>query len=184
VQVISRSVVLRGCSIALCLAALSGCDLATTDAGPPEPGVVEATTQGPAGAPPGSCWGRTVSPAVIETVTEQVQVQPAQISATGEIQSLPIYRTDTRQKILAPRTDNWFQTPCADQMTPQFVSTLQRALEARGVYAGAISGQYDQPTRKAMRIYQISAGGPDSPILALTTARGLGLIAVDRKTLE
>jgi peptidoglycan hydrolase-like protein with peptidoglycan-binding domain len=117
-------------------------------------------------------------------VTEQVQVQPAQISATGEIQSLPIYRTDTRQKILAPRTDNWFQTPCADQMTPQFVSTLQRALEARGVYAGAISGQYDQATRKAMRIYQISAGGPDSPILALTTARGLGLIAVDRKTLE
>ena len=154
------------------------------DTPPPEPGVIEATTQGPAGAPPGSCWGRTVSPAVIQTVTEQVQVQPAQISTTGEIQALPIYRTETRQQIVTPRKDNWFETLCADQLTPQFIETFQRALEARGAYAGEISGNFDTATRKAMRAYQISTGGPDSPILAMSTARGLGLIAVDPTTLE
>jgi len=30
-----------------------------------------------------------------------------------------------------------------------------------------------------MRAYQISTGGPDSPVLALATARSLGVIAVD-----
>jgi hypothetical protein len=175
---------LMGCMGALCCIAVSGCDVSPADTPPPEPGVIEATTQGPAGAPPGSCWGRTVSPAVIETVTEQVQVQPAQISSTGEVQAFPIYRTETRQQIVQPRIDNWFETPCAAQMTPQFVETLQRALEARGIYKGPVSGSYDAPTRAAMRAYQISAGGPDSPILALSTARQLGLIAVDRATLE
>ncbi|SFS69891.1 Putative peptidoglycan binding domain-containing protein [Sulfitobacter marinus] len=173
-----------GCMGALSCVAVSGCDVSPADIPPPEPGVIEATTQGPTGAAPGTCWGRTVSPAVIETVTEQVQVQPAQISSTGEVQAFPIYRTETRQQIVKPRVDNWFETPCAAQMTPEFVETLQRALEARGVYDGEISGNYDAPTRAAMRVYQISAGGPDSPVLALSAARQLGLIAVDRATLE
>jgi len=170
--------------VLLALAALAGCDIASVGEEPFEPGVREATTQGPEGAMPGSCWGRTVSPAVIETVTEQVQVQPAQISTTGEIQALPIYRTETRQKIVTQRKDNWFETPCADQLTPQFIETLQRALAARGEYGGEISGLFDAPTRKAMRIYQTTSGGPDSPVLALATARTLGLIAVERSTLE
>ncbi|WP_367581112.1 hypothetical protein [Sulfitobacter pontiacus] len=72
-------------------------------------------------------------------MTEQVQVQPAQISSTGEIQSLPIYRTETRQKIVSPRVDNWFETPCISALTPDVIATLQRALEARGFYGGAIN---------------------------------------------
>lgn len=183
-QVYKRSGTITAGALALALAVLSGCDIAPAGDEIVEPGVREATTQGPAGAPPGSCWGRTVSPAVIETVTEQVQVQPAQISTTGEIQALPIYRTETRQQIVTPRKDNWFETPCVDQLTPEFIATLQRALEARGAYGGEISGIFDAPTRKAMRGYQISMGGPDSPVLALETARGLGLIAVERSTLE
>ena len=171
---------IRSLTIGLCAATLLGCNVPTDRDALPEPGVREATTQGPAGAAPGSCWGRTVSPAVIETVTEQVQVQPAQISSTGEIQALPIYRTETRQKIVTPRQDNWFETPCTDQLNVDFVATLQRALEARGLYSGEISGMYDDRTRAAMRRYQIAEGGPDSPVLALTTARSLGLIAVER----
>ena len=184
VQYPLRQNMIRNLCISLCALALSGCDLPATSDPIPEPGVREATTQGPAGAVPGSCWGRTVSPAVIETVTEQVQVQPAQISSTGEIQSLPIYRTETRQKIVTQRQDNWFETPCTDRLNADFVATLQRALEARGIYKGEISGLYDDPTRAAMREYQIAEGGPDSPVLALTTARSLGLIAVERKPAE
>tara|TARA_R110000796_G_scaffold45616_29_gene110393 strand:+ start:184 stop:684 length:501 start_codon:yes stop_codon:yes gene_type:complete len=145
-----------------------------------EPGVREATNQGPAGAQPGTCWGRTISPAVIETVTEQLQIKPAQISATGEIQTLPVYKTETRQEIVKPRQDNWFETPCPHQLTPDFISTLQRALEARDAYDGDITGTLDDPTRRAMRLYQMSQGGPDSPVLSLETARSLGLVAVER----
>jgi len=184
VQFKNQSGLTKASAVLLALAALWGCDIASVGDAPPEPGVREATTQGPAGAAPGTCWGRTVSPAVIETVTEQVQVQPAQISTTGEIQALPIYRTETRQKIVTPRKDNWFETPCADQLTPEFIATLQRALAARGEYDGAVSGLFDASTRKAMRTYQTTTGGPDSPVLALATARSLGLIAVDRATLE
>lgn len=165
-----------------CLVALAGCEVPPADQ--PEPGVREATTQGPAGAPPGSCWGRTVSPAVIETVTEQVQVEPARMSPTGEVQKLPVYRTETRQQIVSPRQDNWFETPCSDALTPEFVETLQRALAVRGLYQGPVSGAFDDATRSAMRQYQISEGGPDSPVLALKTARSLGLIAVERTPQE
>ncbi|THF70992.1 MAG: hypothetical protein E8G75_12330 [Sulfitobacter sp. SK025] len=117
---------------------------------------------------------------MIETVTKQRQVKPAQISATGEIQTLPVYKTETLQEIVRSRQDNWFETPCPDQWTPDFISTLQRALEAREAYDGDITGALDDPTRRAMRRYQIGLGGPDSPVLALDTARALGLIAVER----
>lgn len=179
VQYFSRSHLVQFACAFTVLVSLGACNAPSQDAEVPEPGVREATTKGPAGAAPGSCWGRTVSPAVIETVTEQVQVQPAQISSTGEIQSLPIYRTETRQKIVSPRVDNWFETPCTSALTPDVIATLQRALEARGFYGGAINSELDDATRRAMRAYQISSGGPDSPVLALATARSLGVIAVD-----
>jgi hypothetical protein len=178
VQYFSRPFIQFACVFTV-LVSLGACNAVSQDAEAPEPGVREATTKGPAGAAPGTCWGRTVSPAVIETVTEQVQVQPAQISSTGEIQSLPIYRTETRQKIVSPRVDNWFETPCTSALTPDVIATLQRALEARGFYGGAIHSELDDATRRAMRAYQISTGGPDSPVLALATARSLGVIAVD-----
>lgn len=163
--------------------AIQGCDTPAPGA-VPEPGTREPTTQGPAGAPPGSCWGRTVTPAVIETMTTQVQVTPARISPTGEIQSLPEYRTETRQNIVTPRIDNWFETPCKDRLTPDFIASLQRALLVRDFYGGPVSGVFNDATRRAMRAYQISAGGPDSPVLAIKTARSLGLIAVERTLAE
>lgn len=181
-QYSSRFDMIRLPATLLVVAAFAACDMPASDR--PEPGVREATTQGPADAPPGSCWGRTVSPAVIETVTEQVQVEPARLSPTGEIQKLPVYRTETRQQIVTPRQDNWFETPCNDALTPEIIETLQRALAVRGIYAGPVTGVLDDATRRAMRQYQVSEGGPDSPVLALTTARSLGVIAVERTPAE
>ncbi len=162
-------------------AALAGCDPAALDptAEPPEPGVLEATRDGPADAPPGTCWGKTVSPAVIETVTEQVQVKPAQVNPDGTIGATPVYRSETRQQIVTARVDNWFETPCTEVLTPEFNATLQRALMARGLYAGAITGEMDKATRAAVQALQRQEG-PDSAVLSLETARMLGLIAVPR----
>lgn len=162
---------------------LAACDLPPAAQGevPPEPGVLAATRNGPVGAPEGSCWGKTVSPAVVQTVEQQVQIKPAQVNTDGTIASPPKYRTTTRQEIVSPRKDNWFETPCAEVLTPDFIATLQRALSVRGLYAGSANGVFDAPTRAAVQNFQRS-DGLDSPVLSLSTARKLGLIAVARQS--
>ena len=155
----------RCAALLLTVAALTGCETAAPATPRPEPGVLEATRNGPAGAPEGSCWGRTVSPAVIETVTEQVEVTPAKMNPDGSIAKPPVYKTETRQEIVRARVDNWFETPCPDVLTPEFNSSLQRALEARGFYAGPITGEMDAATRQAVRRYQ-ARQGPNSEVLS------------------
>lgn len=167
--------------LALGLGLLAACEAAAPDAEAPEPGVLEATRNGPEGAAPGSCWGRTVSPAVVERVREQVQVSPAEVSVDGTITKLPVFRNEVREQIVTPRRDNWFETPCPEVMTPAFVETLQRALAARGFYAGPVTGVMDGATRAAVLQLQTSEGLA-SGVLSLATARQLGLVAVDLVT--
>ncbi|MEM6303546.1 MAG: peptidoglycan-binding domain-containing protein [Pseudomonadota bacterium] len=146
-----------------------------------EPGVETATRNGPPGADIGTCWGRTVTPAVVQTVEKQVEVTPAEVNADGTIAAAPTYRTERRQEIVSPRRDNWFETPCPETLTPEFVASLQRALIARQLFAGEANGVFDVSTRTAVRAYQVSIGGPDSPVMSIETARSLGLIAVPRQ---
>jgi hypothetical protein len=137
----------------------------------------------PEGAPPGTCWGKIVSPALIETVTEQVQVEPAVLAADGSVTRPASFRTETRQRIVTERAVRWFETPCPDDLTPDLVATLQRALAVRGLYDGVVNGQVDVATRAAVQRYQ-AQGGLDSPVLSLDSARGLGLIATPLDQLE
>lgn len=174
--------VARMCMI---VAALAGCDavLQTPTQDQPEPGVFAATKDGPDNAPPGTCWGKTVSPAVVERVTERIQITPAEVNPDGTIATLPTYRNEDRQVIVVPRKNNWFETPCPDVLTVEFTSSLQRALLARGVYAGPITGVMDTTTGAAIQTLQ-QQDGLDSSVLALKTARALGLVAIDLSTLE
>lgn len=133
----------------------------------------------PPWAPKDTCWGKTATPAVIETVTEQILVSPASYNPDGTLYRAAQYRTETRQNIVRERQENWFETPCPGIMTPQFIASLQRALQARSAYNGEISGVMDNPTREAVRRWQ-AARGLDSPILSLDTARDLGLAAIPR----
>ncbi|MEL7281390.1 MAG: peptidoglycan-binding domain-containing protein [Pseudomonadota bacterium] len=131
----------------------------------------EVTTRNvaPPGAAPGTCWGRDATPAVIETVTEQVILEEAES---------PVYQTETSQQIITPREDTWFETPCDDVMTPEFTSSVQRALQARGHYRGPITGRMDGRTQAAIRAYQ-KPQGLDSGLLSLAAARQMGLMQVD-----
>lgn len=131
----------------------------------------EVTTRNmaPPGAAPGTCWGRDATPAVIETVTEQVILEEAES---------PIYQTETSQQIITPREDTWFETPCDDVMTPEFTASVQRALQARGHYRGPITGRMDGRTQAAIRAYQ-KPQGLDSGLLSLAAARQMGLMEVD-----
>ncbi|MCR9125083.1 MAG: peptidoglycan-binding protein [Rhodobacteraceae bacterium] len=142
-----------------------------------EPDLAYLTAVAPPGASEGTCWGKQAVPAIIETVTDQVLVQPAEVMADGRVLQPAIYRTETRQAIVRERRETWFETPCPDRMTPEVIASLQRALTARALYRGAISGAMDARTRAAIRRYQ-QPQGLDSGILSLAAARQLGLIEV------
>ena len=167
--------------------ALAGCDalpVAAPAAPPPAPGVLTETTIGPPGAADDTCWGKTVTPAIIETVTSQVLVKKAEVNPDGTIGKPPVYRDESRQEIVTPRQETWFETVCPSTLTPEFVASLQRALLARSLYLGAITSVMDPATRAAVQVFQVENGGPDSRVLTLETARALGLIAVERTPAE
>lgn len=163
---------------AVILASLAGCGMPLPVPGVGEPDVIQIHSTPPPGSPPGACWGQEASPAVVETVTEQVLLQPAQVRSDGTVELPAVYKTETQQRIVSERRELWFRTPCPDQMTVDFVASVQRSLTARGLYSGPINGRMDRQTRRAVRGYQAPLG-LDSGILSLAGARKLGLAVVD-----
>ncbi|MDP4032776.1 MAG: peptidoglycan-binding domain-containing protein [Pseudorhodobacter sp.] len=133
---------------------------------------------GPPPGPEGSCWASDETPAVIETVTEQVLVKAASFATDGSVLTPASFRTVTQQKIIKDREAVWFRTPCPAAMSVDFIATLQRALKARGLYRQPLTGVLDGPTRAAIRQFQAPLG-LDSPLLSLAAARDLGIIAAD-----
>lgn len=159
-------------AMVLAIAACTDTTTVTRDADP----ALLATPTGP-NHPPGTCWEKTETPAVVKTVEEDILVQPAQISSTGTIQSPPIYRSKSYPVIVKEREETWFQIVCDADLTPGFVSSVQRALELRGLYKGPISGQMDTATRFAVKRYHFERGieTADPDKLTVEAARQLGL---------
>ena len=168
---------------ALVLALLAACDTPLPVPGVGEPDIIQIHSSPPPGSPPGACWGQEGSPAVIETVTEQILLQPAQVRSDGTVEAPAVYKTETQQRIVTERRELWFRAPCPEVLTDDFVASLQRALAARQLYSGPVNGQMDRATRRAVRAYQAPLG-LDSGILSLAGARKLGLAELDRPTDE
>jgi len=141
-------------------------------------GTIVTRGQGPEDARPNACYARDVTPAVIETVTEQIIVQPPELAADGTVRAPAVFRTETNQRIVQARNDLWFEVPCEAETSPEFIATVQRALAARGVYRGPVTGAMDLRTRRAIRQYQ-RPQGLNSGVLSLAAARLLGLAVWD-----
>lgn len=133
----------------------------------------------PPDAEPGACYGHEVQPAMFETVTEHVVVREATYDDTGSMLTPAAYRTDTVHRLVRERSNLWFKKPCPADMDEKFIASVQRALQARGLLAGRITGEWDQRTLRAVRKYQ-QGFGLDSGTLSLDSARKLGLVAVER----
>lgn len=131
----------------------------------------------------GSCYARATTPAVIETVTEQVMVQPASLRSDGTVESPAAFRTVTRQRILRERREIEFEAPCAHIQTPEFIASVQRALMARGYYRGPVTGTMDARTARAVGQFQTANGDVQTQQITLKTARTLGLVALPRDML-
>lgn len=78
-----------------------------------------------------------------------------------------------------PEAALWFRVPCPADQVEDFTASLQRALQARGLYAGPADGQEGPATAAAIRAYQRPMG-LDSGTLSLAAARKLGLSPIDR----
>jgi len=133
---------------------------------------------GPPDADPNACYGLQVRPAVIETVTDQVMVQPEQTGPDGTVLQPAVFVTEQQQRIVQERREIWFETPCEAQTDPDFIASLQRALQVRGLYTGPINGQMTRRTERAIRAFQ-EPQGLDSATLSLASARQLGLALFD-----
>ncbi|HPD93474.1 MAG: peptidoglycan-binding protein [Rhodobacter sp.] len=143
--------------------------LAACQVNPPEP-EVRRDEAAPASLSPvegAACWATDRVPA--RTATDLVAVGP-----TGERQP--------RTRVLHPAEDRLFAVPCPDQMGPDTIASLQRALAARGLHGGAVTGVMDAETAAAVRRYQ-APRGLDSAILSLDAAQQLGLVPVPRDRL-
>ena len=158
---------------ALLLGSLSAC----TPPGATTETVTRAGQDAPPGAAPDSCWGKQTTPAIIETVTHHVLLQPAEVLTDGTVLHPAVFKTETRQDIVRPRQDTWFEILCDTDLTPELVGSLQRALAARDLYRGSNSGEMDRATRAAVRRYQ-TPQGLNSNLLSLAAARQMGLVAI------
>ena len=174
-----------GAALGLC-ALLSACmdSYATRDNATPAQtpiGPLESPVSVDAGI--GTCFARATTPAIIETVTEQIMVQPAVVRSDGTVDTPAAFRTVTRQQILRERREVEFETPYASVMTPEFIASVQRALLARGYYIGAITGQIDTRTSRAIERFQTDQNDVHTTTLTLRSARALGLVALPRDAL-
>lgn len=167
--------------LGLIICAVGACEMPPlTQGGAPKQGKFQIVQDRPEGAVAGSCWGRTETAAIIETVNREVLVQPAQVSSDGRIQQPAIYKKETRQEIVREREVSWTEVVCVTQLTEEFTANLQRALAVRGFYRGPATGLMDNRTRSAIRKFQ-AIDGFDHAILTVAAARKLGLIAVARE---
>ncbi|WP_375260473.1 peptidoglycan-binding protein [Palleronia sp.] len=117
---------------------------------------------------PQICQTRDETPAVVETVTE------SRADSGGR------YHTETTHRIVAARDEIWFDTPCRDAWTPEFIASVQRALIVRGYMDGPATGGIDRETRQAIRAFQ-KVEGINSDVLSIAAGKRLGLIVYDRE---
>lgn len=140
--------------------------------------LVRLKGDGPPKAREGECWESATTPAVIETITEQVRVTDEVLDASGKVITPASFQSKTHQRIVQEREVVWFRAPCTADLTVQFVASLQRALKARGLYLLPVTGALDAATAEAVRRFQ-EPRGLDSATLSLAAARELGLISTD-----
>ena len=160
--------------------ALSACDLPPLGkSGTTKQGKFKVVQDAPNGAATGTCWGKAETAAIIETVTREILVQPAQVSSDGRIQQPAVYKKEARQEIVQEREVNWTEIVCVTQLTEEFTASLQRALAIRGFYRGPVTGLMDTRTFTGIRKFQ-AVDGFSNEILSVAAARKLGLVAVPR----
>lgn len=183
----------------LAVASLAGCQ-ATRPATGMAPNAAPETAPGPEAAPPAeptqTSTGSAAQPGTADSATGTAP-RPRPGDARGEAAAaaegcwaapeaaLAGAAQDTAASpaaaAAAPRRTPGpavFEALCPAALTPERIATLQRALAARGLHAGPVTGRMDAATADAVRAFQ-RRQGLDSATLSLAAARALGIVAHD-----
>ncbi len=162
----------RACILPCILMCLINC--AAPPAQPPlsNPDVAELSTVFDA-----RCFAKTAPQEVTTIVTQQVMVRPATTSPDGSITFPPVFRNEDLPVTEVIDNGVEFETLCDAELTEQRIATLQRALKARLVYEGLITGVYDAATQAAVQSVQVPRG-INSPKLSRSLAEELGVVPI------
>ena len=120
-----------------------------------------------------------ITPAEISTLLETRLFQPKKRNTAGQLVSPAQYETTRTQTITKPRSVTKIDAVCPEDLTPEFVASLQRAFQARGLFFSKITGSMDTPTRRAILNFQI-VRGVESATVMKATAQELGLVVIDQ----
>ena len=78
------------------------------------------------------CYFEKIIPAEISTQVETRLVQPEKRNTAGQLVSPAQYETKRTQTITKPRSVIKIDAVCPEDLTPEFIASLQRAFKARG----------------------------------------------------
>lgn len=161
--------------LAACMA--SGDGAPPGAAAPPPAEQIETLAARPADAAADTCWTQETRGAEVAVEVAEVTVEPPGLAPDGTLREAPITRTERRETVVRPAAELWFEALCPEELGEARIAALQRALEARALHDGPVTGRLDEATRDAVRAYQ-APRGLDSATLSRAAARQMGLVPV------
>ncbi|SLN30228.1 Putative peptidoglycan binding domain protein [Roseovarius litorisediminis] len=144
---------------------------------PFKPEVVQLLDQEPQYPRPGTCWEKSSIPDAGAPLTGRMWEIPSSSGTNGSDVKPAADDAELQESDFEARKDIWFETPCREVLTPEFIASLQRALKARNLYAGPVTGEYGTQTSAAVYSYQ-APQGLQTGVLSIAAARQMGLVAI------
>ena len=149
----------------LCITGLSACNTTTVDE------IARRSSD--------QCYFEKIIPAEISTQVEPRLVQSEKRNTTGHLVSPAQYEITRTQTIIKPRSVTKIDAVCPEDMTPEFITSLQRAFQARELFSSTLTASMDMSTRRAILNFQ-TVRGVSSETVTKATAQALGLVVIDQ----
>ena len=149
----------------LCITGLSACNTTTVDE------IARRSSD--------QCYFEKITPAEISTQVEPRLVQSEKRNITGHLVSPAQYEITRTQTIIKPRSVTKIDAVCPEDMTPEFITSLQRAFQARELFSSTLTASMDMSTRRAILNFQ-TVRGVSSETVTKATAQALGLVVIDQ----
>ena len=149
----------------LCITGLSACNTTTVDE------IARRSSD--------QCYFEKITPAEISTQVEPRLIQSEKRNTTGHLVSPAQYEITRTQAIIKPRSVTKIDAVCPEDMTPDFITSLQRAFQARELFSSTLTASMDMSTRRAILNFQ-TVRGVSSETVTKATAQALGLVVIDQ----
>jgi len=125
------------------------------------------------------CYFENITPAEISTQVKTRLVQPEKRNTAGQLVSPAQYETTRIQTITKARSITKIDAVCPEDLTPEFIASVQRAFKARGLFSSTITGSMDTSTRRAILNFQTVRGVKSATVMK-ATAQELGLTVIEQ----